>query len=235
MENQPDVAAPKKKMSWIWKLLIAFILILIAGNIYGGQWLLYHDKAIKGHVIESDTGKPIDGALVIGLWTLTDIIGEGPGGYAHVAVVKTDRNGDFVIPAWVNFKPWNLVYTTNRLSPETAIFKPGYMVHASHRLFHDGTYNDGTLTPEEQRLFNEKTKINPARLVRIKNDEERLKSLGDLDLVAVLYDKPYSKKELLLIYKAYELEAKNLSDSNAKKYDLLQKVRDPLEYYHGGN
>ena len=202
METESNVKPPKKAIRRIWKLLLAVVAILIAGNVYGGQWLLYHDKAIKGQVIEADTGNPIEGALVIALWKLTDIVGEGPGGYAKIIVTETDKEGRFEIPPWINFKPWKLIYTTNNLSPYTAIFKPGYMVHRSHRLAFEGFPEDTIMTAEERKLGIEKFGIAPAKLYKIKNDDERLASLDNLSLQADLRNPYYSKEQQNKILKA---------------------------------
>ena len=155
MGTQQDIVRVKKIAFRVLKLFAVFILIFTAVNIFVGQWLFYYDKSIKGQVIDSATGAPIEGALIAGVWELTHIIGGGLGGSAHATLVKSDRNGNFVIPSWVNFKPWKLLYTTKSQSPKTLIIKPGYMVHVSHRLARDGSYFDGTVTPEEKQLNNE--------------------------------------------------------------------------------
>lgn len=225
METESNVTPPKKAIRRTWKLLFTMLAILIAGNVYGGQWLLYHDKAIKGQVIEADSGKPIEGALVIALWKLTDVVGEGPGGYAKTVVIETDKDGKFEIPSWINFKPWKLIYTIDRLSPDMAIFKPGYMVHCSHKIDRAGYPNDYGMTPEEKRFYTEKTSITPAKLARIRNDEERLASLDDLSSQAAFSDKPYSRIQLVKIFKAFEAEVNNFANNNKNKADLLEYSR----------
>lgn len=217
----------------IIKIVLFLLLILVAGNIYGGQWLLYHDKTIRGQVVESDTGKPIEDAVIVGLWKLTDIIGEGPGGYANVEVVTSARDGRFVIPAWVHFKPWKLIYTTDSLTPEITIFKPGYAVHFSHKIDRAGYPNDYVMTPDEKQKSIEATSISPAKLVKVRTDEERLQNLDNLSSYTDLPDKPYSKKQLKYILIASEIEINNLSDTNRDKAELLKGIHTTKKLYLG--
>lgn len=224
METEPNVKPLcKKKTRVIMKLLFALVAMLVAGNVYGGQWLLYHDEAIKGQVIEADTGKPIEGALVIALWKLTDIVGEGRGGYAKIEVTETDKEGKFVVPAWISFKPWKMIYTVDRLSPDMAIFKPGYMVHCSHKIDRAGYPDDYAMTPEEKRFYVEKFSITPAKMNRLRNDEERLASLDELSSQTDFRNLYYSRKQKNKILKAYKIEVDNLSDSNKRKPELLEE------------
>jgi hypothetical protein len=87
--------------------------------------LTYSAKEIHGQIVDAETGQPIEGAVVVAQWVLSHI-GSGHYGkrlYIHETV--TDKNGNYVIPAW-GPKPrpplTELVYR----DPQILIFKSGY-------------------------------------------------------------------------------------------------------------
>lgn len=203
--------------------LLLFGLITLSSECDAGQWLFYHDKEIRGRVVEADTGKPIEGALVIAIWKLTDVVGEGPGGDANVEVTETDRDGHFVISSWIRFKPWKFVYTIDSLSPEIIIFKPGYMVHLSHKYERSGFNDDNTMSSQEKSLAKIKYGIDPANLKGITNDKDRLRSLNYFCNSIDIKNRAYSKNEYAIIYKAYQAELRNLAVDHPGKPMLLKR------------
>lgn len=68
-------------------VLIAAILLLILPAIafLMGNYILFYGKSIKGNVVDIDTKTPIEGAIVVSIWKLTQFPGGGPGGYAKVS------------------------------------------------------------------------------------------------------------------------------------------------------
>jgi len=84
----------------------------------------------KGKVVDAESGKPIEGAVVfMKCSTSTFSAGGSVGYYADATEVLTDEKGEFYIELRVNaIKPghgW-------RPNPEITIFKPGYGVFPGH-------------------------------------------------------------------------------------------------------
>ena len=98
--------------------LLITILLLMTGCLYAVRY----DATFKGRIIDADTGQPIEGVVVLGVWYL---------GYPSVAGVVhkyydaketvTDKKGEFKISGFgprvmSNLEPMNVL-----------IFKAGYM------------------------------------------------------------------------------------------------------------
>jgi len=105
------------------RAIILSIIVLILIKI---GYLIYYDGPYWGKVIEYETGKPIQGAVVHMEWS---IMTTGPGGvisyYLDSKETLTDKKGDFFIPPLLNvrFKPITLV---SLLKPASLIiFKAG--------------------------------------------------------------------------------------------------------------
>src|SRR5439155_780937 len=59
---------------------------------------LYAANAIRATVVDATAGSPIEGAVVVAVWQLQTMSGEGP--RLQVSEAVTDRDGRFVIPGW---------------------------------------------------------------------------------------------------------------------------------------
>jgi hypothetical protein len=83
--------------------------------------MLRVDGPYKGRVIDAETHKPIEGAVVLGVWNKVDATPAGGYGYYYDSEeVLTDKNGDFKIPG----KGLLVLSKIDGLS--LTIFKAGY-------------------------------------------------------------------------------------------------------------
>jgi hypothetical protein len=209
-------------------LLIAAlaVMFIVINTISGSQWMLFYDKSISGTVIDAETNKPLEGAIVVGMWRLSQFPSEGSGGYAKVSLVTTDKEGKFTIPCWITFNPWKLYAYLQDLAPEIAIYKPGYRFHWSHKKSRLGFPLAYEISAEERRKLYEKYTINPARLVKIYTDEDRLENYDDWSSKARFPEKYYSSHDSEIIAKALKEELSQLSDKNSRKRRLLRNVEE---------
>lgn len=214
-------------------LLILTVIIFMAGNCYAGQWLWHHNEEIKGQVVESDTLKPIEGALIIAIWKLEDVINEGPGGYERVEVAKSDREGNFVVPSWFSFKPWQLLYKIEKNAPFVLIFKPGYKIVHSNRAAREGFPDDTSISEKGKRVIKQRYGLNPVKLDKISNDKERIDSLEELMWVR-FPGRHFSKKQMEMVFERYEDELNNLSEAFADKDKIIKNACDRKVFYVGG-
>jgi hypothetical protein len=171
MENRKSVKAI------IILLIFSITIFVCALGCQANQWVYFHDKGIRGHVVEADTNKPIEGAIVVTMWQLSQIGSQGFGGYAKVIETETDKEGKFIIPAWKAFKPLTSNSIMHDSAPKVIIYKPGYKVYWSHRVLWEGYPNDFSKTDEDKRKLKEEYSINPAKLQKICTDEERAKNI----------------------------------------------------------
>lgn len=217
------------------KVLITALIILLSVGIVectASQWLLHHNENIKGQVVEADTRKPIEGAMIIALWRLEDVVSEGPGGYDRVEVVESGKDGQFIIPAWFSFKPWQLLYKVESNAPLILIFKPGYKVHLSIKPEREGHPGDISLTESERIRIKDMSRLDPAKLEKVINDKERLESLDTLSW-ADFPGRHFTKNQLRKIFKSYEEEVKNLSSNANGKAQLIKNICDDRRFYIG--
>lgn len=106
-------------------LLCLLLVLLIAAPAFAGGWLIYHDGPYTGKIVDAETGEPIEGAAVVGIWDL-EIYG-GAGGalsrFFDANETVTDKNGDFEISSTTGFYWWPF---SKLGDPSFIIYKPGY-------------------------------------------------------------------------------------------------------------
>jgi len=93
----------------------------LAGYIKGCAYL-----PITGTVVDAETGKPIEGAVVLVEWTIKKGIGDKHTESVKVAEVLTDKDGKFDLPG---------CYRPFVEKPDLAIYKKGFVTWSSRNIF----------------------------------------------------------------------------------------------------
>jgi hypothetical protein len=111
--------------SLIMKMVLTGVILVFTASQACGSWLVYHKPEFKGKVIDAQTKEPIQGAVVVVMYTSHPII-SGPGGGSssviHVKETMTDVNGEFHIPSYTTLIQPNSFEDVARF----LIYKPGY-------------------------------------------------------------------------------------------------------------
>ncbi|MDH4226687.1 MAG: carboxypeptidase-like regulatory domain-containing protein [Deltaproteobacteria bacterium] len=86
----------------------------------------FYTKEIRGRVVDADTRKPIEGAVVVAVWEYKKPYGEGSiDVIIDIAESVTDKDGNYFIAAKGPLTiPWNGEF--KRSDPELWFFKEGY-------------------------------------------------------------------------------------------------------------
>ncbi|HJX10199.1 MAG TPA: hypothetical protein VJ733_06810 [Candidatus Binatia bacterium] len=104
-----------------------FILACMATSFACSAPLTYSAKEIHGQIVGTDTNQPIEGAIVVAQWVLFHI-GPGHGGHKsriHIHETMTDKNGNYMIPAWgPKLRP--PMTELHERDPQLSIFKSNY-------------------------------------------------------------------------------------------------------------
>jgi len=179
------------------------ITLILATHALGSDFLYHSDGPYRGKVIDLETGEPIEGAVVAGVWVLDF-------GFRMVCDAKevlTNRSGEFTLPkAWC-FDPSPF----GGIGGKIIVFKPGYL-----------GYPPLGATPEEresrwpgfesQEFFRDKNKYNIIRLGRPKTRWERENTLSDARGVLSFFYEPVEEpaKKLPILLKMMDEEKRNL-------------------------
>jgi hypothetical protein len=191
----------RKSLRSIIVLLVFLVTTLgLASGCQGKQWIYFHDEEIRGYVVDADTAEPIEGAIVVSMWQLSQMLSEGFGGYAKVIETKTDKEGKFIISAWKIFKPLTADSVMHDFAPKVIIYKPGYKVYGTHKVLWEGYPNDYSRTDEEKRKLKVQYSINPAKLKKIYEDEKIWKSYLEFLSEANLSIYDYTAKQFKTIF-----------------------------------
>lgn len=87
--------------------------------------LFYSAEAIEGWVVDAETGKPIEGVVVVAHWRLLGgMEGGTPLRELKIFESATDSNGRYSFPAWG--PKFALMGTLESESPEILMFKQGF-------------------------------------------------------------------------------------------------------------
>ncbi len=232
MENRKLI----KKAGYLVGVFIGVMTLMILGllsQIQHGQWVFFQGNQITGTVIDRETGGPIEGGIVIGMWPLTQLLSEGFGGYANIIAVTTDKDGNFIIPSWTAFKPWKCFSTVHELAPRIVIYKPGYQLHATSQARVPAPYPQ-MMTDEELKKSLEDHSINPAKLKQLHSDEEIWKNHKEFRSMSNFPDN-YSKKQLIDIFEAIETSISFLpSDNTLSKQKIIKDITEDRHYWVEG-
>src|SRR5213593_3967961 len=95
--------------------------------------LFYSAKPISGRVVDRDTGRPLEGVIVLAQWVLVD------DARIHVAEVVTDASGQYFIPGWGPKARPPSIPLTGYSDPEIMYFKPPYAPRWVANRFLDNT------------------------------------------------------------------------------------------------
>ena len=100
------------------KIIVLCALLLIALSYL---FFVRYDGPYKGRVVDAETGNPIEGVVVLGVWYKEMITpAGGVGSYYDADETVTDRNGDFEL------KGKGLIIFKNISSMHVLVFKAGY-------------------------------------------------------------------------------------------------------------
>ncbi len=112
----------RRIISFIFIFFI-FVFALSTTSAHAFWWMAYHKPAFKGKVIDAETKEPIEGAVVVAVYTKTSMgIAESYSVTINVKENLTDKNGEFYIPSYTTIiQPLSWEDKTTFI-----IFKPGY-------------------------------------------------------------------------------------------------------------
>ena len=107
-------------MNNLSKLIVEFSLFLLVTTFVTGCGIV--NLPFTGQVTDAETGEPIEGAIIVALWTgNAGLIGARSICY-HVESAISDENGGFRIPGWVGTEG----FWAARRSATTYAYKRGY-------------------------------------------------------------------------------------------------------------
>jgi hypothetical protein len=170
---------------------------------------LYSKPVFRGRVLDAETKKPIEGAVVVVLYDKRPLIG-GPGGpnsYTfHAKETLTHDKGEFLIPAYKSV----LIFTKDA-GISFIIFKPGYMASYGPPYIDTNIiekyFSSDVIGKEEEIVggYGTPTRYNgPLGIVELekaKTFEERSKGTPDRPT-------GYTSKDLPLLFKAVNEDRK---------------------------
>jgi len=104
--------------------ITVFVLSLLFPLWVFGDPPVYFAKEIRGQVVDAETGRPLEGVVIVARWTLRWIgIGDSStGGEINTLEAVTDREGNYFIPRWGPRPRPPLAFLDN-LDPELTLFK----------------------------------------------------------------------------------------------------------------
>lgn len=101
-------------------------LVVLATSLAGcGPKEVVNWPELHGRVYDKATGKPLEGAFIVANWEAhwAGTVGGGSSGCIHAEVVRTDAQGGYVIPAWINNAETN---RANEQAIHLTVYIPGY-------------------------------------------------------------------------------------------------------------
>lgn len=116
--------AIERRHAMRFRIVFALMLLVIFAVTCNASWLVYHKPEFKGTVVDIDTDKPIEGAIVVAFYkkkTLNPPV-EAYTSTFHVQEALTDKNGNFRISSYTTFiNPFSIDDEVDFI-----ILKPGY-------------------------------------------------------------------------------------------------------------
>ena len=116
--------------------MIRYILIGVILLLQACASPIYYAQRIHGQIVDDETGKPLEGVIVVARWIL---LRKGLGESWHdqqlrIFETDTDKNGNYVIPGSPMIRLMPFTELDSR-DPEIVFFKKGYTLLAVSNLF----------------------------------------------------------------------------------------------------
>ena len=220
-------------------------------------WIVFHESAFKGKVIDAETKEPIEGAVVAAIYEVA-VLGPLDSGSdtADVQETLTDSNGEFHISSNIFFYPWP--FTLGGERTRFIIFKPGYGAYPGNYSFlicpvketlrmirKEGTstkdmegivFEKVVTDKEEWKLYHKKFGPNESPFIPLKNPFEKVRNLDlpfDVDVmnaerILMFRREPFKTYPVIGLPKVKTLEERKKSRSRANKIPPDFENRVPL-------
>jgi hypothetical protein len=111
----------KRKIHGLLSMLACIAILLFSADAFSVH---YTAKPIEARVVDAETGKSLEGTIVVLNWELVDS-GNFPVGQLVVAETVTGNNGKFSFPAW-GPKPVPPNSIMGQQAPQLLLFKEGF-------------------------------------------------------------------------------------------------------------
>jgi hypothetical protein len=110
-------------MKKLYLLLIVMLMAIPQPALAGWGWVVFHERSFKGRVLDQETKKPIEGAVVLARYQVYEVsFIEGGSSVTDVRETLTNENGEFSFSSLTKLiVPWSVGDDTFFL-----IWKPGY-------------------------------------------------------------------------------------------------------------
>ena len=121
----------------IQRVVVGVALLWVSLPACSGIPFFYSAEAIEGRVTDADTGKPLEGVILVAHWQLQGgFEGGTPIKELQIAEAVTDRDGRYSFPGWgPRFAASGHLKSE---SPEILLFKPGYKFRALSNNWYPG-------------------------------------------------------------------------------------------------
>ena len=201
------------KTKYIVSSLIIFLIVALSATCMA-SWLIYHKPSFKGKVIDAESKEPIEGAVVVVVYT-KHVYGPA-GGFGSVVKVRealTDKKGEFHFPSYTT-----AIHPFSREDfADFIVYKPGYgsfpKSQVSPPTFVDWekffSEDYGTTKDVQKRSKSATVTFGVVELPRLKTRKERLRAIP-----AAPTD--FRSKELPLLFKAMNEENKRFGLGEVK-------------------
>jgi hypothetical protein len=186
-------------------LLIISLVCLGATEVFGLDFLYHSDGPYKGRVIDLETGEPIEGAVVAGVWGLEFAL-INP--FCDAREVLTDKKGEFILPrAWcIDPSPFA------GIGGDIIVFRPGYLGYLPlGATFEERKTRMPGFTGQE---FEHKSEYNIIKLGRPKTQWDREDTLAHAEYKLSTFDE--SIKKLPILLKMVNEESRNLGQQGER-------------------
>lgn len=135
-------------------LIILVIALLLLGVSGCASAPFYSAEAVRGKVVDNKTGKPLEHVIVLAQWKLVTTTRGSEAGILKIIEVETDKQGNYVIPAW-GPRPRPPFRELDYRDPVIIILKEGYVAEILvNRLVSWGNRNKSSVRTS---LWNGKT------------------------------------------------------------------------------
>ena len=146
----------------------AFVMLVLTAGCVPGR-MVYTSGPYRGTVVDTETKKPLAGAVVLAIWfreTIVLVAAHGPAVDYHDSLeVLADSSGKFVVPEKTHLTPFGKIREA-----DFVVYYPGYAPYPSLKAQPQGEEVDAAY---EQKVFR-------VELTKLKTQEERRVGVRDL-------------------------------------------------------